>query len=141
MKSFVLDCSVSATWCFGDEKNSYVDSVLESFAEGYQALVPQIWILETMNVLALAERRRLLAEAETVHFFELYSSLPIRIATGLDSVLECRPLLSLAREHSLSSYDAAYLEMAKRNGIPLATQDSALRAACEKSGIPVFKLS
>ena len=57
MKNFVLDCSVSAAWCFRDEKNSYVDSVLESFAEGYHALVPQIWILETINLLILAERQ------------------------------------------------------------------------------------
>ena len=54
---FVIDCSVSAAWCFADEKNEYVDGVLESFTRGYAAIAPRIWYLEMMNVLRSAEKR------------------------------------------------------------------------------------
>jgi predicted nucleic acid-binding protein len=138
MKRFVLDCSVAAAWCFADQKNAYVDSVLEHFSEGYEALVPSLWVLEVVNVLALAERRKRLLPAEAEHFFELYSSLPIILDRATASVGEHRALLSLCRAHGLTAYDAAYLETAIRNGIPLATQDEALRAACRQGGVPVF---
>jgi len=138
MKRFVLDCSVAAAWCFSDQKNDYVDSVLECFPDGYEALVPSLWVLEVINVLSLAERRKRLLPAEAQHFFELYSSLPILIDPPPGPVGECRGLLSLCREQGLTAYDAAYLQTAIRNGIPLATQDEALRAACRRTGVPVF---
>ena len=97
MKRFVLDCSVAAAWCFADEKNSYVDTVLESFCEGYEALVPPLWVLEVVNVLALAERRKRLLPAETEHFFELYSTLPIFLDQAMTSVAEHREPCSRAR--------------------------------------------
>jgi predicted nucleic acid-binding protein len=138
MKRFVLDCSVAAAWCFADEKNSYVDTVLESFSEGYEALVPSLWVLEVVNVLALAERRKRLLPAETEHFFELYSTLPIVLDQAMTTVTEHRELLPLCRAQGLTAYDAAYLQTAIRSGIPLATQDEPLRAACRKCGVSVF---
>ena len=138
MKRFVLDCSVAAAWCFADEKNSYVDTVLESFSEGYEALVPSLWVLEVVNVLALAERRKRLLPAETEHFFELYSTLPISLDHAMTTVTEHRELLPLCRTQGLTAYDAVYLQTAIRSGIPLATQDKPLRAACRKCGVSVF---
>jgi predicted nucleic acid-binding protein len=139
VKKFVLDCSVSVAWCFGDQRNSYVDSVLESFTKGYEALVPSIWILETINLLVVSERRGRLAESESAHFFELYSCLPISLERTMENVSAYKSILHLAREHDLSAYDAHYIETALRYGIPLATQDSSLRAACKRSGVPVFR--
>jgi predicted nucleic acid-binding protein len=138
MKRFVLDCSVAAAWCFADEKNAYVDTVLEGFSDGYEALVPPLWVLEVVNVLALAERRKRLLPAETAHFFELYSSLPIFLEQAMTTVGEHRELPSLCRTQGLTAHDAAYLQTAIRNGIPLATQDEALRAACRRCGVAVF---
>jgi predicted nucleic acid-binding protein len=138
MKRFVLDCSVAAAWCFADEKNAYVDAVLEGFSEGYEALVPPLWALEVVNVLSLAERRKRLLPAETAHFFELYSSLPIFLDQAPATVSEYRELLPLCRAQGLTAYDAAYLQTAIRNGIPLATQDDALRGACRRCGVEVF---
>lgn len=141
MKRFVLDCSVAAAWCFSDEKNEYVDAVLESFTAGYEALVPPLWVLEVVNVLALAERRKRLLPAETAHFFELYSSLPILLDQTATAVEEYRELLPLCRAQKLSAYDAAYLQTAIRNGLPLATQDEALRSACRRCGVPLLTVS
>jgi predicted nucleic acid-binding protein len=138
MKRFVLDCSVAAAWCFADEKNAYVDTVLEGFSDGYEALVPPLWVLEVVNVLALAERRKRLLPAETAHFFGLCSSLPIFLEQAMTTVGEHRELPSLCRTQGLTAYDAAYLQTAIRNGIPLATQDEALRAACRRCGVAVF---
>ena len=138
MKPFVLDCSVAAAWCFADEKNAYVDAVLEGFSEGCEALVPPIWVLEVVNVLALAERQKRILTAETAHFFELYSSLPIFLDQALTTVGEYRDLLPLCRAQKLTAYDAAYLQTAIRHGIPLATQDEPLRAACRRCGVTVF---
>ena len=138
MKQFTLDCSVSAAWCFSDQKNHYVNAILDSFVEGYEALVPAIWQLETLNILILAERKKLISEAETSHFLELFCSLPIHAETAQQSLCEYRGIVPLARRYGLTSCDSAYLDTALRNGIPLATQDRSLQKACRKSGITIF---
>jgi predicted nucleic acid-binding protein len=138
MKRFVLDCSVAAPWCFADENNAYVDAVLEDFSAGYEALVPPLWVLEVINVLTLAERRKRLLPAETEHFFELYSSLPIRLDQALSTVSLHSELMALCRSQNLTAYDTAYLQTAIRHGIPLATQNEALRTACRQCGVMVF---
>lgn len=138
MSRFVLDCSVAMAWCFEDEADSYADSVLGALETG-NAVAPSIWPLEVANVLAVAERKDRLSEAETARFLELLHLLPIEIdphtharATG--------PILALARRRGLSSYDAAYLDLAMREGLPLASRDKALVAAAEASGVapPAF---
>lgn len=123
-------------WCFEDEADRYSDRVLEAMAEA-RAAVPSIWPLEVANVLVVAERRGRLAEADSARFVELLGSLAIRVedmsfdkATG--------SILALARERKLSTYDASYLELAMRTGMPLATKDRALRRACRKTGVEVF---
>lgn len=134
---FVLDCSVAMAWCFEDERNSYADEVLESLAD-WEALVPPVWSLEIVNVLLIAERKKRLKEAETAHFLDLLTSLPI-VEDNQTMLRIEKSLLSLGREHNLSSYDASYLELAIRRAIPLATRDNKLIKACIKSGIELFK--
>jgi len=137
MTSMVVDCSVTMAWCFEDECDDYADAVLASLSEN-QAVVPSIWPLEVANVILVAERRRRLKKADSARFLELLAALPI----SMEEIVRehaLAPILALGRELNISSYDAAYLELAMRLGIPLATRDASLKVACSKSGVPIFK--
>ena len=136
MKQFVLDCSVAMAWCFKEEKNGYVLSVLDSLKR-YEAIVPPVWYLEVLNVLLVAEQRNRLTEADTVHFTHLLASLPI-FEESLRVDKSSQTLLHLGRSYKLSSYDASYLELAMRKSLPLATQDNKLTQACTSCGIELF---
>ncbi len=132
---FVLDCSVTMSWLFKDEVDNYSESVL-SLLRLQGALVPAIWPLEVANVLLTAERRQRVSEAQRVQFTELLVSLPIAVLNrAVDQTFNA--ILPLAREHKLSSYDASYLELALREGLPLATRDHKLRLAARHCGVPL----
>ena len=133
MNHFVLDASVAASWFFEDEGGDYAATVLEGLNEG-EALVPNLWPLEIANVLIMAERRGRCSEAEATRFIELLENLPITI----DDDTTHRALhgsYQLAREYSLTAYDAACLELAMRLGTPLATMDKQLAEAAKKAGV------
>jgi len=137
MKPLVIDCSVTMAWCFEDEESLYADKVLDHLADT-EAWVPSLWAFEIANVLLVAERRGRLIPADSTRFVTLLGDLPILIddrthERALDSVL------SIGRDHDLSSYDATYLELAMRLGGAMATGDEKLRAACQRSGIPIFE--
>jgi predicted nucleic acid-binding protein len=136
LSRFVLDNSVVMAWYFEDEANAYTDAILEAMAEG-EALVPAIWSLEVANVLLVGERRGRSSEARTSRFIALLEALPIRVdaATPQRALSE---ILTLAREQRLSTYDAAYLDLAMREGVPLATLDQALRRAADACGVRVW---
>jgi predicted nucleic acid-binding protein len=89
-------------------------------------------------VLLVAERRRRLSRAEAGRFVELLGALPI-VVEEVPFELATSDVLSRAREHGLSAYDAAYLDLAMRKGLPLATRDSTLRAACRKAGVSMMR--
>jgi predicted nucleic acid-binding protein len=134
---FVLDCSVVMAWCFEDESVGYADAVLGAL-ESAEALVPGLWPLEVANILLVAERRGRLSEAASARFVELLRGLPISV-DGEGPVRALGSILPLAREQSLSSYDAAYLELAMREGVPLATLDRRLGEAASRSGVQLFR--
>lgn len=136
MKTFVMDCSVTMAWCFKDEEDSYAEGVLR-LLETAEAVVPAIWALEVMNVLVIAERRGRLLPAESERFIGLLGLLPITIdaASGISS-----RIMDLGRAHNLSAYDAAYIELALRRGLPMATRDEAIRRALAALGIPLLGL-
>ncbi len=136
MNRFVLDTSVAVSWFFDDEAGEYPAAVLESLAD-CGAMVPSLWSLEVANVLLVAERRNRCSEAEAVRFIELLESLPITT----DDATAHRALhqtYQLAREYGLTSYDAAYLELAMRLGLPLATMDRQLAEAATRAGVAIF---
>lgn len=135
MSGFVLDCSVAAAWCFEDEAHSSTDRLLDSLRSG-EALVPALWPLEISNVLLMAERRRRLTRAQALRCMELLRSLPVVVDESTPS-RAMGEILSLARDQGLSVYDAAYLELAIREGLPLATRDQALLDAAKRCGIPL----
>ncbi|GLI28017.1 twitching motility protein PilT [Agromyces rhizosphaerae] len=130
---FVVDASVSLAWCFDDEASDESEALLDRLgASG--GLVPVIWEYETANVLAIAERRARITEAEASRRSRLLYGLPIHIVRDLDP----GALLHAARRHDLTAYDAAYLVLAEREGVPLATRDRALASAAEAAGVEIL---
>jgi predicted nucleic acid-binding protein len=134
IESLVLDASVALAWCFQDETTAYTESILDLVTSGRVAVVPSLWPYEVANVLALAERRRRATWASIRSFLHRVYSLPVRVDEGgMTTAFE--QALSIARERQLSVYDAAYLELAIRVGLPLATLDGDLRRAAKAIGV------
>ena len=136
---FVLDCSVTMSWCFSDEVDDYGDAVLDLIAES-EAVVPVIWPLEVSNVLLVAERRGRISEAQLVRLVELLGALPVSVDLTT-SERAMGAILALARGHGLSAYDAAYLELAMREGVPIASRDEQLTTAAARCGVPLLSVS
>lgn len=136
MSRFVLDASVTLAWFFEDEASAYASAALESLRH-HAACVPLLWTLEIANVLRVAERRGRCNEARSHRFLALLAALPIQ---PLPQPADSAPgeLLALARQYELSAYDASTLALALHEGLPLATQDAALRRAAEASGVGVW---
>jgi predicted nucleic acid-binding protein len=135
-KVLVIDSSVAIAWCFPDERDTYSRSVLDALASE-QAVVPELWHLEVANTLVVGERRKRSTQADTVAWLGFLSCLPITV----DEQTKARAFgdtAGLARAHGLSVYDAAYLELALRRGLPLATLDDALKAAAKVVGVALF---
>ncbi len=130
MSTFVLDCSVTIAWLFQDEVGPNTDQLLKELRDDDRnAIVPNLWRLELGNTLTQAERRGRITAAQLTTALELVRGLPIAIDAETDS-RAFREILNLARTTSLTTYDASYLELAMRHGVPLATLDKALiRAA------------
>jgi predicted nucleic acid-binding protein len=136
MSRFVVDCSVTMAWCFEDEADAYAATVLKALARN-RAIVPALWPYEVANVLLIAERHRRLRQADATRFLTLLGALPLEIDAAL-TLSSVSSLRTLAREHRLSAYDAAYLDLAIREGVPLATRDTALRNAARAVTIRLF---
>jgi len=136
--SFVVDNSVIMSWCFKDQANAYADSVLEKLA-GATAYVPSVWPLHVTSVLLAAERRNYISEADSVRFINLLSGLPIFVQHESPE-RAMKDLFGLARAYDLSSYDASYLDLAMKKGLPLATLDQKLRKAAAAVKLPIYLL-
>jgi predicted nucleic acid-binding protein len=133
-KRLVLDASVAVAWCFADESTAYTEGVLDLLAAGAEALTASLWPFEVANALLMGERRKRISVAQVTIVLQRISLLPI-------SIDPIRPdtafgqILSVARQEQLTEYDAAYLELALREGLPLATLDNGLRRAARNAGI------
>ena len=103
-----------------------------------QAHVPSLWPLEVANALLVGERRRRITPAETARFLAILGAFPITVDD--QTVAHAwTDTMHLARAHNLSSYDAAYLELAIRLGLPLAALDGKLKTAAGAMGVPLFE--
>ncbi len=136
MSGFVLDASTALAWCFQDEATPERLAVLQRLGPGH-AQVPAIWPLEVANVLAGAERRKRIDAAGIGEFLALIETLDIRV-DGETGRRALREILGLARREGLTSYDAAYLDLAMRESLPLATGDRALAEAAQRCGVMVI---
>ncbi len=136
MSDVVIDNSVVIAWCFPDEKNSYAMKVLRALTS-CAAIVPAMWAFEAANVFIVGERKRRSTVADTSVWTQFLTALPITIDNQNIGYL-FNDILNVARIHNLSAYDAAYLELAIRRAIPLATLDGKLKAAAKKAGIKLY---
>jgi predicted nucleic acid-binding protein len=134
--SFVLDNSVALTWCFEDERTPATTALLEQLVEA-GALAPGLWPLEAINGLLVAERRGRLAPPRRHRLAGFLQALPISLDPETASEA-WTATMALAERFALSAYDAAYLELAHRHGLPLATLDQELRAAATALGLAVL---
>lgn len=137
--SFVLDNSVAMRWFFGNgspRDMAYAGRVLDAM-KADEAVVPGLWGLEVANVLVRAEAAGLVGEARSEAFVGMLRKLDISVdpATPVHALATT---LQLARRLKLSAYDAAYLELALRAGLPLATLDEKLLKAARKSDVAIF---
>ncbi len=139
MSTFVLDNSVAMRWILSSQKKNdqaYAETVLHSLAE-VDAVAPNLWHLEAANVLLSAERRGELETGEVERFIAQLENLPIRVDPMTAHQAFSR-ILSLSRAYKLSSYDAAYLELAIREGLPLATLDKDLKKAAKQVDVELY---
>jgi len=136
---FVLDASVTMSWAFATEATPFGMWVLDSLRTAH-AVVPSLWPFEVINALVDAERRGRINAMQQADFLERLRLLPITIEHRPASWLG-QQILPLARAHRLTAYDAAYLELAIREGLPLATLDSDLRKAAAAAGAPLVELA
>lgn len=137
MTMLVMDNSISMSWCFADQGTEYTTAVLTALADGC-AVVPDLWFLEVANVTALAEQRGVLSAADRTRFLELLGGLRKQVdATNPERTWG--DVYDLAMKHKLTSYDARYLELAKRMNLPLATADGDLKAAAKRERVQLFK--
>ncbi|MHB8653929.1 MAG: type II toxin-antitoxin system VapC family toxin [Terriglobia bacterium] len=130
-----MDCSVTMGWCFEDEGDDSSEAILDVLGP-WEAVVPSIWSFEVANTLLVGERRKRISKLDSSNFLSFLAVLPVTIddsSTGR----ALGPILALAREYGLSAYDAAYLELAMRESLPLATRDRVLERAAVSLGVSV----
>ncbi len=130
---FVLDASVVITWAMRDEDHPVADLAFDRIQTD-SAMVPAIWWYEIRNILVLNERRKRISPGDCSQFLADLSSFDIEVRPPENSQLT----LDLARQHKLSVYDAAYLALAAKQRIPIATLDEALRSSALAAGVSLL---
>ena len=139
MTSFVLDASVALAWVLDNPVPVYALEVRQELFRGKRGLVPALWHLEIANGLAMAERRRDLSVADVEDALkQIEATAASKVETRVDLV-PARDALASARAFQLTAYDAIYLELARREGLALATLDKGLREAAKKAGVALLK--
>ncbi len=135
MASLVIDSSLVAAWCFKEEATSYTEGVLTAVSELTEAIAPRLWAYEIRNTVLMGLRRKRITKTDAEEFLDSLKALPIRLTdpVSYDDVFR------LADRHGLTVYDAAYLDLAVREGLPLASLDAALIRAAQASSIAVFQ--
>jgi len=134
MAAFIPDASVSLGWCFSDEATPYTESLLDRLTGGEEVAVPSHWPLEILNGIIHAKRKGRVTEQTVQWFLASLVSFHIVLDAG-DGLLRFNAIRDLAERHRLTSYDAAYLELALRLNLPLATLDGALRKAAQAENV------
>jgi predicted nucleic acid-binding protein len=137
MAVFIPDASVSLGWCFSDEATPYTEALLDRLIGGEEVAVPSHWPLEVLNGVIQARRKGRVTEQTVQWYFSSLVSFHIVIDAqpGFQRLIAIR---ELAERHRLTSYDAAYLELAMRLNLPLATLDEELRRAAQAENVPLI---
>ena len=125
------------SWFFGDEQDAYAMAVQKSLSRT-TAVVPSLWFFEAANALLVGERRKRATHTAIMGFLTGLARLPVDVDEHSGKHI-AHEIYTLAMEHDLSAYDAAYLELALRRELPLATLDKKLRSAAVKAGVKIYK--
>jgi len=131
------DASIALAWLLDDPVPAYALHVKGSL-RNTRALVPPLWTLEVANTLAVGERRGNLTSDQVARAMRLVEQLLGETIETIASVVSFRQVLATARSFRLNAYDAIYLELARSEGVPLATLDRALRAAAQQAGVELL---
>jgi predicted nucleic acid-binding protein len=131
--SFVIDSSVALAWLLPDERGQAADALADRLVSA-PTVAPAIWPLEVANALMTARRRDRIADRDVDRMLEVLFALPVDVEppSGGDTLAR---VVAIARRHAITTYDAAYVELAKRRGWPLATLDARLKTACGSEGV------
>ncbi len=133
MTGLVINASVTLSWRFPDEQTSMSLAVLDRLKGGDQAVVPAFWSVEVLNILLLGERKGRIAPDQTASFFDTLRALNPHMHASLERV--AGPVQIICRDHRLTPYDALYVELALRLGLPLASLDQPQRDAAKALGV------
>jgi predicted nucleic acid-binding protein len=134
---FVLDASVVLSWCFPDENSELAQRVAEMFKQGDSAITTSFWPHEVLNGLLVGEKRKRISRDLVRTFLDNLEPLPILLQElQTDAVFD--RIQSFSRDYGLTPYDSAYLELAKTNGLPLATLDHDLIRACRRATVELL---
>lgn len=133
--ALVIDASLALTWVLPDEASSHGDALLQRVATS-GAVVPGLWYHEIANGLLMAQKRGRCTPAQRMAFAEELMQLPIEVES-MTARIVLDGQIALAERFGLTAYDAAYLDLAMRRGLPLATQDKVMKAAAAKAGVRV----
>jgi predicted nucleic acid-binding protein len=138
LSRFVVDASVALCWYFPKQKTAYTEAVFDRLAGGDEALVPALWPFEMVNSLVVAARQKAITLVQLDSFIADLKDLPVSIDLG-GVGRSYSSIVRLCRQHQLSSYDAAYLDLALVEGVSIATLDKNLRAAASNAGVELLR--
>lgn len=137
-QAFVLDNSVVMRWCFDEIPNDYAEAVLQLMGNSSKALVPVLWRYEATAVLSKAQRIGSISEDKAKGFLDDINAFLITVDyEGIERIMT--DVRVIAVTYALTGYDAAYLELAIRKNLPIATLDEELRKAAQKVGVVLLK--
>jgi len=136
-RALVVDASVAVSWVHPAQATVDTEALLDAVAEGALLEVPALWPLEVSNALTVLVRRRKLSEGERQAAFRWLHGLAVRVDHEM-ATLAFSTLAGLASTHQLSVYDATYLELAQRRGLPLACKDGPLMDAARRCGVQLW---
>ena len=130
---------MAVAWCFEDEQVPFTEGVLDLLSAGTEAITPAIWPFEVANALLVAERRKRITLAQVTALLRRIEDLPISVEP-IEAGRPFEQILSVGRQQNLSEYEASYLELALRTGLPLATLDGKLREAARLLNVGLPKI-
>jgi predicted nucleic acid-binding protein len=132
----VIDASIALSWCFADERSYQSQKILEKVILN-GAVVPNLWHLEVCNSLLIGEIKGRISYENVVEQLNSLEEIPVEVDVQT-STAAWGAVSRIARAHKLTSYDAAYVELAERYSLELATRDKAMIRAATKLNIPVL---
>ena len=135
MAVFIIDASIAATWCFKEEATDYTENILDAVSGLIEATAPRLWAYEIRNSVLSGVRRRRITQTDADGFLESLGDLRII----LTDPISYDDVFALAGRYGLTVYDAAYLDLALREGLPLASLDNELIRAAAQTGVAVFR--